>query len=195
MVEIEIATPQSHPYRPELSLLRVRLLALGYHQAATERIVAYAAREGTLEGAPGLEAENMEAAETVFVEGMEANVSTDHQWYEGRSCHQEAPVYLDVESLLLAGGLLIGSHRDPWGSESLFDGATGRLLTDLAGHIIELGQRLKEDDEDEVQWQEAELIGFAWDQLVAVLDTRDRTSFAGPGIPRRELVTHVDTAD
>lgn len=73
----------SHPYRPELSLLRVWLLRNGYHPLAVETISSHAAAHGTLEGLVQtywLEAEDEALAEQVFVGAMEPVPHVSHEW-------------------------------------------------------------------------------------------------------------------
>jgi hypothetical protein len=95
-VHEDLMDVQSHPYRPELSLLRVFLGGAGYHAHAVGEIVRHAAAEGTLEDAPGLDPVDYEGAELAYVEGMEPVPSVSHDW-------DDESIYLDVETLLEGG--------------------------------------------------------------------------------------------
>jgi hypothetical protein len=92
-VQYEPASVYSHPYRPEQALLRIRLAAEGYHPTATEAIVSYAATEGTVEGAPGLDPVDYEHAEWALETGCEAVPQTDPAWDEHTSWPGQGPVY------------------------------------------------------------------------------------------------------
>ncbi len=68
------------PWRPELALLRVHLMSIGYSSPATGRIADYAETEGTLAGCPELDAADEAEAEVVFVREMDAVPSPSPYW-------------------------------------------------------------------------------------------------------------------
>jgi hypothetical protein len=78
--------------RQQTSLLAVTLASLGYHQHAIETILAHVASEGCLEGAPCLEAEDVEAAEGALETGFETVPFTSHAWDED-SWSDHGPTY------------------------------------------------------------------------------------------------------
>lgn len=111
--------PHSRPYHPEYGLLRIFLRGHGYTSQAATAIVTHVVREGTIEGAPGLEPVDYEGAETVYVDGMEAICSCDPAWDEhatGQGFDDAlpfAPTYIDLESLLRAGCPPVPPGPDP----------------------------------------------------------------------------------
>jgi hypothetical protein len=68
------------PDRQQTSLLATVLGTLGYHANAIESITAHAAAEGTIDGAPGLEPEDVEAAESALETGYETVAWTSPEW-------------------------------------------------------------------------------------------------------------------
>src|SRR5262249_47948118 len=82
MATVQHSTPgvHSHPFRPELVLLKIALQTAGYHHHAVAEIVAHVAREGTIEGAPGLEPDDYETAESILEPGCEPVPMTSHEW-------------------------------------------------------------------------------------------------------------------
>ena len=84
----------SHPYRPELAMLRVWLNHEGYHPSAVERIVSYAAEEGTLEGLVDqgwLEPADYEYATDLFTMGMEPVPHVSAEW-------DDPGIWIDLDS-------------------------------------------------------------------------------------------------
>lgn len=70
----------SYPWRPEFGFLRYFLATQGYTAEAREAIVAHAAEEGTLEGAPFLEPADQADAEEVYVGGMDEVRQCGSEW-------------------------------------------------------------------------------------------------------------------
>lgn len=67
-------------WRPELSMLRVHLMSIGYAHSTAERVAAYAEEEGTLAGCPDLDGEDEREAEEVFVSEMDPVPSPSPDW-------------------------------------------------------------------------------------------------------------------
>lgn len=139
-------TVYSHPCRPELGLLRIFLAGQEYSAHARERIVCYAAREGTLEGCPELEPEDMEGAELVFVDGMEPVSQTDPEW-------EDPAIAIDLDTLLEHGRPRIDfdhlADAEEAEYESYLDHLTDEQIDALAGE--QPAPELVPEDFDQVE--------------------------------------------
>lgn len=109
----EAVTVQSHPYRPELALLRVRLAEWGYTPNALEAIVSHAAAEGTTVGAL-IHPEDVAAAEEVLETAAEPVRLTDPAWDEFGHWSGHGPTYRSSGAAYLADAadyLLVTARR------------------------------------------------------------------------------------
>jgi hypothetical protein len=159
-------TVQSHPYRPELSLLRHYLGAQEYTENARDRIVSYAASQGTLEGAPELEPGDSEGAELAYVEGMEPVPSCSPEWDEHATGPDGAPVYIDLQTLLEGGS-----------TANLFAAIAGSYLDMLTDEQIDaLAAELDAEDDLEPIDSDAPDAGRSWSEHFAELIATGRAS-------------------
>jgi len=107
----------SHPYRPELSLLRVWLITQSYHPLAVETIVSHAAAYDTLHGlvdCQWLDASDEAEAEAVFVGGMLPVSHCSAEW-------EDPGIWIDLDSYEAAieryareRGESFGEFPRPW---------------------------------------------------------------------------------
>ena len=166
-VHDNVVTSKSHPYRPELSLLRIFLAGQGYTENARETIVSFAAREGTLEGGTRNWSRGTRRSRTVFCDGMEAVPPCSPSWDEHATSPEGAPVYIDLDTLIEGGSTanllaaVAGSYLD-----NLTDEQIDALSAELA---------VEEDDLVEPITSDAPDAGRSWSEHMAELIATGRT--------------------